>query len=128
MLTVICGIIFHNNKVLVCRRSAQMKLPLKWEFPGGKLENNETEEQCLIREIKEELQLNIIVKNRITPVHFSYPTFQINLIPYICLASTTTVVALEHQQTKWVSVEELDLFDFAAADIPIVQEIKTLLF
>ncbi len=59
MLNVTCAIILFQNKILVTQRSESMKLPLKWEFPGGKLEPGESEEACIIREIKEELNLNI---------------------------------------------------------------------
>ncbi|WP_341832439.1 NUDIX domain-containing protein [Sphingobacterium thalpophilum] len=68
MLQVTCAIIEHANKILICQRSASMKLPLKWEFPGGKIETGESKEECLRREIKEELQIDISIHSALTMV------------------------------------------------------------
>lgn len=83
MIQVICAIILKDNKILVTQRSEKMSLPLKWEFPGGKLEIYENEIDCIKREIKEELNIEIEVLKRLSNSVFDYGTFKINLIPFI---------------------------------------------
>lgn len=73
MLNVTCAIIEHNNKILICQRSERMKLPLKWEFPGGKVETGEGKEACLKREIREELGLDIKVGTALAVVEHVTP-------------------------------------------------------
>lgn len=70
MLQVTCAIIQHADKILICQRSASMKLALKWEFPGGKIETGESKEECLHREVKEELNIDIIVHSALTMVEY----------------------------------------------------------
>ena len=122
MTRVTCAIIQFNNKTLVVQRSESMKLPLKWEFPGGKIEENETEEHSIKREIKEELNIEIELISRLTPVTFKYPNFEINLIPFIATYLKGEIVLFEHKQYKWLLKDELKKLDWAAADIPILKE------
>jgi 8-oxo-dGTP diphosphatase len=122
MLKVTCAIIEANNKTLVVQRSEEMKLPEKWEFPGGKIEPGETEEECLIREIKEELNINIDVIQRLKPSTFHYPNQSIQLIPFIANYSEGELKLAEHKNFKWLSKEDLLHLDWAEADIPIVKE------
>lgn len=122
MTEVTCAIIEHNACILICQRSAHMKLPGKWEFPGGKVESNESNEMCLIREIKEELGLGIYIREPLTPTVYTYPDFSIRLHPFICTWKAGQLQLVEHSQAKWVSPDELFQYDWAAADIPIVQE------
>lgn len=68
MLQVTCAIIEHNNKVLICQCSSMMKLPMKWQFPGGKIEQDESKEDCLQREVKEELGMIITIDRALNPV------------------------------------------------------------
>ena len=70
MLEVTCAIIVHENKILICQRSAAMKMPLKWEFPGGKVEDGESKEDCLRREIWEELRIHITINKVLTLVEY----------------------------------------------------------
>jgi 8-oxo-dGTP diphosphatase len=122
MIKVTCAIIEHENKTLVVQRSEFMKLPLKWEFPGGKLENDETEEECLKREIKEELNIEIILVSKLTPVNFQYPTFEINLIPFIAKYLNGNLQLTEHKKHSWLTKNELNNLDWAEADIAILKE------
>lgn len=96
MLQVTCAIIEHNNKVLICQRSATMKLPMKWEFPGGKIESKE---DCLQREIKEELSMIITIDRALMPVEHQYPDFCICLYPFICKWESGKVLPTEHRHT-----------------------------
>jgi 8-oxo-dGTP diphosphatase len=99
-----------------------MSLPFKWEFPGGKIEENETAENCILREIKEELNLEIEILARLESRSFNYPTFSINLIPFISKYLSGTINLNEHKDYKWLTKDELILLDWAPADISILHE------
>lgn len=122
MLYVTCAIIEHRGKILVCQRSSHMKLALKWEFPGGKIEVGESKNDCLIREIREELGIDIRIGTMLSPVEHDYPDFSLVLYPFICQLTNGNPVAKEHQQAIWVNKSELANFDWAEADLPIVSE------
>lgn len=126
MLQVTCAIIEHNNKVLICQRSTTMKLPMKWEFPGGKIELDESMEECLQREIKEELGMIITTGRALTEVKHQYPDFSICLYPFICKWEYGEVFPAEHTQAIWVDPSELLNYDWAEADLPIVREYLSL--
>lgn len=126
MIHVSCAIIKHKGKILICQRSPRMKLPLKWEFPGGKIEKGESKEACLIREIKEELDIEIAVQSGLQMVSYEYEDFSICLYPFLATLDSGEPKAIEHAQLKWVSSDELLNYDWAAADIPIVEEFLSL--
>jgi 8-oxo-dGTP diphosphatase len=123
MINVTCAIILFENKILVTQRSENMKLPLKWEFPGGKLENNESEIDCIKREIFEELEIKIEVLERMNNSIYDYGTFKINLIPFISKYVSGEIKLNEHNDYKLLKKEELLELDWAEADIPIVEEL-----
>ena len=122
MINVTCAIILKDSKILVAQRSEKMKLPLKWEFPGGKLELNENEIDCIKREIKEELNIEIEVLNKLSNSIFDYGTFKINLIPFIANYISGEILLLEHKEYKLLDKSELYNLDWAEADLPIVEE------
>lgn len=122
MINVTCAIIKIDNKILVTQRSEKMKSPLKWEFPGGKLEDNESELDCIKREIREELHLEIEVLERLSSSIFDYGAFKINLIPFIANYISGDIVLTEHKDYKLIDKSELINLDWADADIPIVEE------
>ena len=123
MLNVVCAIIYVGNKILVTQRSKNMKLPLKWEFPGGKLENNESEIECIKREIKEELNIEIKVRKRLSNNLHDYGTFQINLIPFVVEYISGEIVLAEHADYKLLEKNDLNKLDWAEADLPILREL-----
>lgn len=124
MVNVSCAIIVNaENKVLVTQRSASMKLPLKWEFPGGKIEDNESAEECLIREIREELNIEIEIKNALEPIEHHYKEFSIRLIPFICKIKGGEIRLTEHADYRWLQRSELMNLDWAEADVPIWKSI-----
>lgn len=127
MLKVTCAIIQKEDKVLICQRSEAMKLPLKWEFPGGKIEENESKQACLKREIQEELGIEVHVLEELSSVEYQYPDFSICLYPFLCSISNGNIKAKEHAQVKWVAIPELKQYDWAEADLPIVDELVVLL-
>ena len=121
--SVTCAIIESNQKVLVTQRSEKMKLPLKWEFPGGKVEKGETDEDCLIREIYEELNINIVIKKKLKSNTHKYSENKaIKLIPFICELTGGEIKLTEHANFLWLSNSELVNLDWAEADIPILNE------
>lgn len=121
MIHVTCAIIEWETKVLCAQRSELMPLPLKWEFPGGKLEAGEELEACIIREIKEELGVDIYIKDKLPISVFDYgDARQICLYPFICHIELGTIQLKEHKQVLWLPVDELKSLDWAAADIPIL--------
>ncbi|GGC42940.1 NUDIX hydrolase [Parapedobacter defluvii] len=124
MLIVTCAIIIRERKILICQRSSTMNLPLKWEFPGGKVEPGEDEKATIVREIKEELHLDIEVVKRLEPVEHDYPTFRIRLVPFIANVVDGELVLEEHADARWVTVDDLDQYDWAPADVPIVEQLK----
>lgn len=125
-IAVACAIIMINGKVLVVQRSEKMSLPLKWEFPGGKIEKDETEEECIIREIKEELNLEIEISKRLSSSLFDYPNFSIELIPFLARQTGGQIMLNEHSDYKYLENDELLNLDWAEADIPIVKEYLSL--
>ena len=122
MINVTCAIIFFDNQILVTQRSEKMKLPLKWEFPGGKLEENESEIDCIKREIKEELNIEIEVLKSLSNSIYDYGTFKINLIPFISKYVSGEIILSEHKDYKLLDKSELLNLDWAEADLPIVKE------
>ncbi|MFD2203462.1 (deoxy)nucleoside triphosphate pyrophosphohydrolase [Shivajiella indica] len=120
-IRVTCAIILEEGKVLSAQRSEVMALPLKWEFPGGKIEENESPEECLIREIKEELNLEIEIIERFqSNIHSYSPEKEIELIPFLCRSLGGNLVLKEHLNVVWEDVGNLKLLDWAEADIPIL--------
>ena len=125
-ILVTCAIILKDDKIYAFQRSDKMKLPLKWEFPGGKLESNETEIDCIKREVKEELNIEIQVTKRLTPVTHEYSDFKIKLIPFIANYLTGDLILKEHSNFLLARKEELLNLDWAEADIPILNEFLSL--
>jgi 8-oxo-dGTP diphosphatase len=122
MIDVTCAIILKQNKILVTQRSEKMKLPLKWEFPGGKVEINETADTCIQREIKEELNLEIELLEQLETKLFEYDFFSINLIPFVSKYISGEIILSEHKSFKWLDKEDLKFLDWASADISVLDE------
>jgi 8-oxo-dGTP diphosphatase len=123
IVKVACAIIYFEQKILVVQRSELMKLPLKWEFPGGKIERGESEISCVIREIKEELDINIQVNKRLNPNIYHYENISIELIPYSAKYVSGNINLKEHNQYLFINPEDMSGMDWAEADIPIVDQI-----
>lgn len=121
-INVTCALIEKENQVLVVQRSKTMSLPLKWEFPGGKIEKGESETDCLKREIREELSIEVVLVKRLTPSSFSYPSVTIQLIPFVAKQVGGNLRLNEHVNFKYLDKGELLNLDWAEADIPIVKE------
>lgn len=122
-IRVTCAIIKIEGKYLVTQRSSQMQQPLKWEFPGGKIENGEDETECILREIREELNICIRVTGRLTPVTHHYANISITLIPFLAEYASGDIMLAEHCCYQLIEKSELMQFNWTDADIPIVAEL-----
>lgn len=120
-IQVTCAIILNEDKVLCAQRSEIMPLPLKWEFPGGKIEKGESPAECLKREILEELNLEVeIIQAFQSNFHSYLPEKEIELMPFLCKFLGGDLILKEHRNVVWEEVDKLGLLDWAEADIPIL--------
>ncbi|MFD2368856.1 8-oxo-dGTP diphosphatase MutT [Brevibacillus sp. GCM10020057] len=113
----------EEGKILCALRSQQMSLPGMWEFPGGKIEQGETPEETLVREIQEELGCTIQVGEFITDDVYEYPTVAVRLITYFAKVVSGTPVAKEHEKLEWVDYEGLMKLEWAPADLPTIKKL-----
>jgi 8-oxo-dGTP diphosphatase len=123
MIHVAAAIILRQDKILIARRGPLKDQAGFWEFPGGKIEVNESAESCLIREIKEELNIEVSVVKHMIDNTFDYPDKSIILKAFICKYLTGNIHLVDHDKVEWVDRTELENFDFAHADVAIVQEL-----
>lgn len=125
-IEVVAAVIIHNNKILCVQRNHNKfdYISYKYEFPGGKVELDESQEQAIIREIQEELSLKIEIEKHLITVNHSYPDFKITMNTFLCNCLTKDIILHEHIDAKWLEVGELSILDWAAADIPIVEILK----
>jgi 8-oxo-dGTP diphosphatase len=104
IINVACAIIEHDGKFLAAKRSDAQSHGGFWEFPGGKIERGEDAEKAIVREIKEELGADILVKNRLLPATFDYPDKTVTLTPFICAVGSNMPKSLEHAEICWVDI------------------------
>ncbi len=123
-IQVSCLLLFHQGKILATQRGAAMDLAGYWEFPGGKIEADESPEDSLVREINEELSIDIRICGALTPVLYAYPTKLIQLIPFLGTWQGGSLKLTEHAQSQWLGKEDLLSLNWASADLAIVQEVK----
>jgi len=124
-IQVVAAIIYHENKILCVQRgySKYDYINQKFEFPGGKVEKGETNEEALIREIKEELEMEISDLNFLIKVEHTYPDFHISMNCYECKSNSKDLTLHEHIDYKWLDKSELESLDWAAADVPVVNKL-----
>ncbi len=120
MIKVSCALIIEQNKILVAQRNPDSGNPLKWEFPGGKQEKGESIKECLLREIKEELDIKLNIQKKLSPVIHKYE-FGIKLIPFICFISSGEIKRNEHHDLRWVYYPELSDVNFTPADKKLIE-------
>jgi 8-oxo-dGTP diphosphatase len=121
-IKVVAGVVRNGSKFL-CVQRGQHKFPYiseKWEFPGGKLEEAETSEDALVRELKEELELDVFNLSYLITVDHTYPDFRIIMETFLCDSTSVDFVLNEHKTGLWLSPEQMTNVDWAAADVPIV--------
>jgi 8-oxo-dGTP diphosphatase len=127
-IVAVSAVIFHDNKFL-CVQKGNNKydyIAFKYEFPGGKVEEGETNEEAVKREIMEELNLDIDIVSQLTSVTHQYPDFLLTLHNFLCSCSSPEIELREHIDSKWLDKTQLNSLDWAASDIPIVEELMGL--
>ena len=118
MIKVTCAVIRNEeDEILVVQRGEATDHPYKWEFPGGKINPGESEEDCIIREVVEELSMEIVIVGKLTAVDHDYGKKKIRLIPFICDTLDEIPFLSEHIAYKWVADSELMTIDFSEADV-----------
>ena len=122
---VVAAVIKYNEKILCVQRGENKYdyISRKYEFPGGKIEEGETRKETIIREIKEELNMDIVAEEALATIEHEYPDFFLTMHSFICKCSDPTVSLTEHIDHKWLSISELGFLDWAAADVPIVAQL-----
>lgn len=118
---VACAIIENSGKILCAQRSESMSLPLKWEFPGGKIDVGESPEECLRRELLEEMGISVRVGERLPLTTHHYPAFSVTLYPFICLIEAGEIILHEHADIAWLPPKQLNTLDWAKADLPVIK-------
>ena len=122
-LNVVAAIIKKENKILATKRGYGEFINM-WEFPGGKIENNETKEEALIREIKEELDCTIKPTKFALNLEYQYPTFYLKMDCFEAIIIEGTPKLLEHNDARWLTKQQLDQINWIPADIKVVNYLK----
>ena len=120
MTNVVAAIIKKNNKYLIVQRNRKKHLGLKWEFPGGKVQKNETFEEALAREIKEELNIKVSLQDKITEEKYKDEKIDIILHYYLCTQESGIIKLSEHEDLAWVEKKDFDKYDFVEGDSDII--------
>ena len=123
-IKVTAAILFKNNKLLIAQRKTEDRLSNKWEFPGGKVENDETPEECLKREMKEEFGIDVSVGEFISESLYHYDHISISLLAYRTFWNNGELKIKAHQNIEWVTISQIGQFEFAPADIPFVEKLR----
>ena len=122
-IKVVAAIIQKENKILTSKRGYGEFINM-WEFPGGKIESGETKEQALVREIKEELNIEISVDKFAIDIEYQYPNFYLFMSCFMCSIKEGSIEFLEHNDGKWITKEELNTLNWLPADIDAVNYLK----
>lgn len=124
IVNVVAAIIRDSDRIFATQRGYG-DFKGGWEFPGGKVEQGETSEEALAREIKEELDTDIEVEDLIDTVEYDYPTFHLSMKCYWCKIISGDLVLKEHEAARWLTKDELYSVDWLPADIALIEIIKT---
>lgn len=122
-IKVVAAIIQKENKILATKRGYGEFINM-WEFPGGKIESGETKEQALVREIKEELNIEISVDKFAIDIEYQYPNFYLFMSCFMCSIKEGSIELLEHNDGKWITKEDLNTLNWIPADIDAVNYLK----
>ena len=118
-IKVVAAVIKQDNKILIARRKKSKHLELKWEYPGGKLENTEKEDAALKRELREEFSIDATIGRYLTESFYEYGSVNINLKAYLVEKFSGDFKLIDHDKIEWIKIEEIKKHEFAPADIPI---------
>lgn len=118
-LEVVCALIQQGSRTLITQRGPAMRHPGKWEFPGGKVEAGESPTRALIREIREELHLEVAPQRQLLTLTHTYPERTISLTAYLCTLKGGIIQLSEHQAWTWIRAEDWRQYDWLEGDLPI---------
>ena len=121
---VVAALIWNKDKFLICQRPANKARGLLWEFVGGKVENDETKKQALIRECQEELAVTVEPREILTEVTHEYPDITVHLTLFNCTISSGQPQLLEHNDIKWITSAEISSYEFCPADVVILKRLQ----
>ena len=124
MTEVVAALIWNKNKFMICQRPANKARGLLWEFVGGKVEPGETKKQALIRECQEELAITLNVGEIFMDVTHEYPDLTVHLTLFHATIREGIPLKLEHNDIRWITVDEIDQYEFCPADVEILRRIK----
>jgi len=124
MVQVVAALIWNQDRFLACQRPAHKARGLLWEFVGGKVEPGETKEQALIRECQEELDVTLAVGDVFMQLVHQYPDLTVELTLFHASIAAGTPQKLEHNDLRWITVDEIDQYNFCPADIEILERLK----
>ena len=124
MTQVVAALIWQNNRFLICRRPPYKTRGLLWEFVGGKVETGETKQQALMRECMEELAVKVRVDDVYMQLVHTYPDMTVELTLFNAAIVEGEPQLLEHSEIRYISVDEIDRFDFCPADVEILKKLK----
>ena len=124
MVEVVAALIWDQDKFMICQRPAHKARALLWEFVGGKVEPGETKEQALIRECQEELAITLDVGELYMDVIHEYPDITVKLSLFNAVIADGAPQRIEHNDIKWITVQEIPKYDFCPADVEILEELK----
>lgn len=124
MTEVTAAIIHKNDKILICQRPKGKLCEFMWEFPGGKLEKGESYEECIKRECREELNINIDVVDKMTDIIYEYPKLKVHIHFFNCVIAEGEIIKKEHNDIKWIGREDVSKFEFCPADSKVVDMVK----
>jgi mutator protein MutT len=123
-IDVAAGLIFREGRLLITQRHHESHLGGLWEFPGGKREANETFEECLQRELREELGVTVAVHELLQTVEHSYPEKTVRLQFFRCSITDGEPSAMDCHDLAWITADELESYNFPAADALLLEQIK----
>ena len=124
MTEVVAALIWDENRFLACQRPAHKARGLLWEFVGGKVEPGETREEALIRECQEELAVTVSVQDVFMEVDHVYPDLTVHLTLFNASVAEGTPQRIEHNDLRWITVEEINQYEFCPADEEILRRLK----
>jgi len=124
MIKVTAAVMVNDGMLLIAKRKPTGRIPNLWELPGGKVEPNETPEECLQREIKEEFDIDVTVGEYLGSNTHTYDFGTIELMAYRTHWKDGDLILKDHEEIRWVFAHELDQFDFAPADTAFVEKLK----
>ena len=117
------GVVMRGGRILICRRQKDAVLGGMWEFPGGKVEEGETAADCVVRELAEEVALNVRTLHPFQMIEWTYPSGIVRLHPYFCEYEADEAEALESDELRWVKPADLGQFHFPPANATLIDEV-----